>query len=116
MQNPPSTVSRRLRFAAWIIAATGALTGQLLPRAGRGISLVFLGILLILLLTTPRDAIRLPRRVSEILILGGEAGIQLLAHHEIRGWMLLVTAALLIVLRFTNQSAWWAALFAWWPV
>jgi len=109
-------IMRFTRLAIWIITAAGALAGQLIPRAGMRVSVASLAVLLILLLTTPPDAIRLPRWLSEILILGGSVAIQFIGHRVDRWWMLILDVMLLIVLRVTSQSAWWAALFAWLPV
>ena len=118
-----------LRFAVWIIAGIGALGGQLpwlkwmrlapsklLRHAGQCSVLVCLAVIFFLLLTTPPDAIRLPRWLSEILILGGAVSLYLLGDPKKRGWSLMLTAALLLALRLARKSPWWAVLVAWFPV
>ena len=84
-------------------------------------------LLALLLVTTPVDAIRLPRRRSEALILVGTAYLLLAAtliastQPPMRlvfasAHVLLATVALLAVLRRRAASAWWAVLFAWNPL
>ena len=138
---PP--VRLRLRLAAWYVVCAALLLGHVvwflaLRRASaehqRNVQLIgqialgtLIIVLAILLATTPPDAIRLPRRRSEILILAGTVWLLLSAHIilapsplAIHLWATIVTllAALLLlgVLRARKRSAWIAALFTWNPV
>ena len=108
--------SRRLTFLIWVVAVTGSLGGQLF-HAGicRAISLACLIVIFALLCTTPANAIRLPRLGSEIFMLITTAVLR--AHTGVPGLIHLgITAAILALLRLSNQSAWWAVLYSWMPI
>jgi hypothetical protein len=83
---------------------------------GRAIVLVSLGIMLALLCSTPVDAIRLPRWISESLILGGAVTLCLLDLQPIHWLAVLMTTVLLAGCRAAGKSPWWAALVGWFPV
>ena len=105
---------RFFRFAIWTVAVAVASVGQLL---GINPSAVFACLILIavLLATTPAKAIRLPRFVSEILIVGVTVllAIGRKIGHPILQLSLVVIG--LVVLRFTRKSPWWAVLIGWFP-
>ncbi len=92
---------------------------------GRLILMALIVALVVLLATTPSDAIRLSRRRSEAIVLGGSIALQIgatLASPPPAALVLItssaavvVTAMLLWELRLLRWSAWIAAVFAWNP-
>jgi hypothetical protein len=108
--------SRRQTFFLWAIAVAGALGFQV-SHSGicTGVSIGCLTLIFALLCTTPEDAIRLPRWVSEIFILLTTAVLR--AHTGVPGRIHFgITVLTLMILRLWNKSSWWAVLFAWLPV
>lgn len=93
---------------------------------GRLILMALIVALVVLLATTPSDAIRLPRRRSEAIVLGGSIALQMgatfLASPRPASLIALtsfaavvVTVMLLWELRVLRLSAWIAAVLAWNP-
>jgi hypothetical protein len=126
----------RLRLGAWYVLCAGLLIGHLFwfialrsgPAYGwAGALLVILALIAVLLVTTPTDAIRLPRLRSEILIAASvvylELGAVLIASTQPMARVALasvavvgVTLVMLRWLRGRDYSAWWAVLVAWNPL
>jgi hypothetical protein len=73
--------------------------------------------MVVLLATTPADAIRLPRWVSELLIVGVAAGLQVAAGNG-REWaagVVVGCGVLLAAARWWGGSPWWVAVGGWNP-
>ncbi len=68
----------RLRLIVWIAAGAGALLSQWLNLSPWS-AVSCLAVLAILLWTTPANAIRLPTRLSAVLIVGGVLTLQIAA-------------------------------------
>ena len=114
-------MSRRIRLAAWVVAITGAIACESCGGSAAWWGVSFLATLLLLLSTTPFDAIRLPTSVSVYLIIAVTIALQLEAVH--RGLNSRTTALTVIVLAFVfskwmrrvRASPWWAAPLVWGP-
>jgi hypothetical protein len=108
---------RKIRFTIWALAVAVAL-GCRAFSSGWAIAICLACLLVIfaLLCTTPGDAIRLPRWISEALILLSTflPGLPLERHAL---WIhLAILLVLLALLRLANKSPWWAVLYGWFPV
>jgi hypothetical protein len=133
----PALPHPRRRFAVWTAAVLVLLVGQLvwlfLLHVSRSKSILIGGtiallcplvLIVVLLTTTPPNAIKLQPRTSRWIILGGAALLQLTAAVLFRSdracaWCVAsvgLTLVLLFVLRTKSRSAWWAVLFAWNPL
>ena len=132
----------RLRLYAWYLVCASLLAGHAvwfvaLRAADHSRSVLFAGYgalgaltvaLAVLLITTPPDAIRLPRPRSERLIAAGAVGLYVCAmlvaspasaSVRVVGAACVALAGTLVILRivrWTGASAWVAALFGWNPV
>ena len=114
----PRETDPRLRLVAWIVVATALLAFQLVWKTAAGVVAAELLVLALsaLLLTTPPDAIRLPRPTSEILILAGTFVLQRNAGVHSICVALLICVFLLLVARRARISPWWAAVICWNPL
>ncbi len=72
-----------------------------------------LAALVLLLRTTPPDAVKLRRWTSNLLIFA--VAILLMPWRWSAIWLPAATVALLLWLRVTRRSSWWAVVFAWNP-
>ena len=129
------------RLAVWILLVVGLFCGDLawllllrrgVMAVGGPVALNIIAIALFALLaTTPRDAIRLPRRWSDGIILAGAAALELAAIYLLHPTLavdalripalsaVLAPSAALLLLRLLGRfdhSAWWAVLLAWHPL
>jgi hypothetical protein len=105
---------RYLRFTVWSLAVAIASIGQILG-ASDSLIIICLATIAALLATTPGNAIRLPRLISELLILGVTI-LQLIAPGKNHPFLRLsITILILFFLRVRRRSAWWAVLIAWFP-
>ena len=113
------------RLNAWRVVVIGTLLADGLTAAYRslpavGIAEVMLVAMLMLLLTTPCDAIVLPREMSERIVLIGAVAIYAIAWFSGGSATIALVAMgvdmmLLLVCRLIRVSAWWTALLAWQP-
>jgi hypothetical protein len=103
--------ARRLRLGLWLAVVTTVLFGDLSGR--RVVAFAGLAALILLLRTTPADAIKLRRRTSNLLIIA--VTILLMPWRWQLFWVPVVTVALLFLLRLARRSPWWAVVFAWNP-
>lgn len=143
MPGPTPPLRLRVRLIAWYATCAGLLLGHAAwffamrraAAASRGevvaggqiVLLCLIVLLVTLLATTPPDAMRLPRRRSETIIVGGAIALQLgavLVASVTTSWRVAatslaavaVTSLLLRQLRALGWSAWAAAVVAWNPV
>jgi hypothetical protein len=105
---------RRLRFAVWVVSVVGVLLFNARSNFWPSIGCLF--VIWFLLCTTPVNAIRLPRWVSEIFILVSTLAID--SHRAVLPLEIHfnVLVAMLILLRLWGKSPWWAVLYGWFPV
>jgi hypothetical protein len=113
---------RQVRFATWAIVVTLASFGQytwLIRHRSSQIGLagiIFsLATIAALLVTTPAYAIRLPRFLSEGLIVSVTIALEIAGDESHARMCLSITILLLIALRLRRISPWWAVLVAWFP-
>ncbi len=103
-----------LRFTVWAIAVAIASIGQLLG-AGFWLVVICLCVIAGLLATTPANAIKLPRWVSEVMIFAASILLSSMRNHLHPVVRMLSALAVLILLRVFRQSPWWVVLIAWFP-
>ncbi len=117
--------ARVWRLFVWTASAAIALPVQMIARAmeirSRAVTgSVYIALLTILYLlaTTPSDAIRLRRWVSEVVIVGGTFGLLLLARPPFVHTVTVVAGVVVLQIgsRLLNWSPWWAVLMAWNPL
>jgi len=97
-------MTREKRLLFWILAVVAAILTPLVARSGVAqgtlISSIWLSLalssLLVLLATTPRNAIKLPSIASELIVLGGMIAVHSLMFGK-PGWTPILAALILIV-------------------
>jgi hypothetical protein len=99
--------TRQVRFGAWAAAVALVPAADLTGHS----TAAFAGLvaLLWLLRTTPADAIRLKRSTSEIILIAAAVAVAGVHWHTLR--VLGGTLLLLMFLRLTRRSPWWAVIF-----